>query len=51
MLESLQFMKDACEETGVSPMQADIKVGDARHYLYLITVLIELLHLPHIPLR
>lgn len=30
MVRSVQLMKDACEETGISPTPADIKIGDAR---------------------
>ncbi|MCY3973853.1 MAG: DNA methyltransferase [Candidatus Dadabacteria bacterium] len=30
MLESIRLMKDACEKTGISPLPADIKIGDAR---------------------
>lgn len=31
MLESVQLMKDGCEEISISPTPAYIKVGDARH--------------------
>ena len=31
MLESIQLMKDGCEEISISPTPAYIKVGDARH--------------------
>lgn len=30
MIKSVQLMKDACEETGISPTPADIKTADAR---------------------
>lgn len=30
MIKSVQYMKDACKETGISPTPADIKIGDAR---------------------
>ncbi len=30
MIRSIQLMKDACKETGISPTPAEIKTGDAR---------------------